>query len=98
MSKYQELAKECKCCGKHVPLPTVLKEYNGITLCPTTFSNVIEYKKLWMSIGSRPSGSTRKHFSEYVQQIVENTIDKNDDGTLQYDKAIVAQSVRAPNS
>jgi hypothetical protein len=30
MSTYQEKAKECKCCGKHVPLPTVLKEYNGI--------------------------------------------------------------------
>ena len=38
MSTYQEKAKECKCCGKHVPLPTVLKEYNGITLCPTTFT------------------------------------------------------------
>ena len=47
MSIYQERAKECKCCGKHVPLPTVLKEYNGTPLCPTTFSNVIEYKRIW---------------------------------------------------
>ena len=47
MSTYQEKAKECKCCGKHVPLPTVLKEYNGIVICPTTFSNVVEYKRIW---------------------------------------------------
>jgi len=47
MSIYQERAKECKCCGKHVPLPTVLKEYNGVPLCPTTFSNVMEYKRIW---------------------------------------------------
>ena len=63
MSIYQERAKECKCCGKHVPLPTVLKEYNGTPLCPTTFSNVVEYKRIWKSSGSRPMGSVRKHFS-----------------------------------
>ena len=69
MSINQELAKQCKCCSKHVPLPVVFKEYNGIILCPTTFSNVMEYKRVWKSIGSRPMGSVRKHFSEYVQQI-----------------------------
>jgi hypothetical protein len=74
MSQYQEKAKECKCCGKHVPLPTVLREYNGLMLCPTTFSNVMEYKRLWLVIGNRPQGSIRKHFSEYVQQIVESSI------------------------
>lgn len=74
MSQYQEKAKECKCCGKHVPLPTVLREYQGLMLCPTTFSNVMEYKRIWSVIGSRPSGSVRKHFSEYVQGIVENSI------------------------
>ena len=83
MSIYQEKAKECKCCGKHVPLPTVLKEYNQVLLCPTTFANVIEYKRLWKVIGSRPSGNIRKHFSDYVQQLVETSIDKNEDGTLQ---------------
>jgi hypothetical protein len=83
MSIYQEKAKECKCCGKHVPLPTTLKEYNGTMLCPTTFSNVVEYTRLWKSLGNRPSGNIRKHFSEYVQQIVEENIDKNEDGTLQ---------------
>jgi hypothetical protein len=82
MSTYQEKAKECKCCGKHVPLPTVLKEYNEITLCPTTFTNVIEYKRIWTAAGHRPMGNVRKHFSEYVQQIVEESINKNDDGTL----------------
>lgn len=83
MSEYQERAKECKCCTKHVPLPTTLKKYNKIILCPTTYYNVIEYKRIWESYGSRPAGNIRKHFSEYVQQIVETTIDKNEDGTLQ---------------
>lgn len=71
MSTYQEKAKECKCCGKHVPLPTVLKEYEGTIVCPTTFANIIEYKRLWSINNSRPSGSVRKHFSDFVQQIVE---------------------------
>lgn len=74
MSEYQDRAKECKCCTKHVPLPTVLREYSGIVICPTTFANVIEYKRIWESYGSRPMGSIRKHFSEYVQQIVEQSI------------------------
>jgi hypothetical protein len=75
MSEYQERAKECKCCTKHVPLPTILKRYNNITLCPTTYYNVIEYKRIWKSYGSKPAGNVRKHFSEYVQEIVESSID-----------------------
>jgi hypothetical protein len=78
MSEYQLLAKDCKCCSKHVPLPTVLREYNGIKVCPTTYANITEYKRIWNVIGSRPAGSIRKHFSEYVQQVVEQTIDKNE--------------------
>jgi hypothetical protein len=66
------MAKQCKCCGKHVPLPTILKDYKEIKLCPTTYENVLEYKRIWNSIGSRPTGAIRKHFSEYVQQIVES--------------------------
>lgn len=75
MSEYQEKAKQCKCCTKHVPLPTTLKVYNELILCPTTYYNVIEYKRIWDSFGSRPAGNIRKHFSEYVQQIVESSID-----------------------
>lgn len=75
MSEYQEKAKQCKCCSKHVPLPTTLREYNGLVLCPTTYDNVIEYKRIWESFGSRPMGAIRKHFSEFVQQIVESSID-----------------------
>ena len=82
MSEYQERAKMCKCCTKHVPLPTSLIEYEGLLLCPTTHSNIIEYKRIWKLSGHRPMGNIRKHFSEYVQQIVEETIDKNEDGTL----------------
>jgi hypothetical protein len=48
-----------------------MKTYNGILVCPTTLQNIIEYKRLWDSFGARPMGSIRKHFSEYVQQIVE---------------------------
>jgi hypothetical protein len=73
---YQEKARDCKCCGKHVPLPTVLKEYEEIVVCPTTFSNIMEYKRIWLALGHRPEGSVRKHFSEYVQQIVEKTFVK----------------------
>lgn len=72
MSEYQEKAKECKCCTKHVPLPIILKEYNGTVLCPSSYYNVIEYKRIWSLIGSRPSGNIRKHFSEYIQKIVED--------------------------
>ena len=72
MSEYQEMARQCKCCTKHVPLPTVMKTYNGLIVCPTTLQNIIEYNRLWETFGSRPMGSIRKHFSEYVQQIVEN--------------------------
>lgn len=75
MSIYQEKAKECKCCGKHVPLPVILKEYNGLKVCPTTYENIVEYKKIWISLGKRPGGSIRKHFSDYVQKIVEDSID-----------------------
>jgi len=74
MSEYQDRAKDCKCCSKHVPLPTVLREYNGIVVCPTTFANVLEYKRIWDSYGSRPMGSIRKHFSEYVQELVEGSL------------------------
>lgn len=78
MSIYQEKAKECKCCGKHVPLPVRLKEYNGTKVCPTTFDNILEYKRVWMESGKRPPGNIRKHFSDYVQQIVEQSIDNTD--------------------
>ena len=74
MSEYQEKAKECKCCTKHVPLPTSFKNYNEIVMCPTTYYNVIEYKRIWELHGSRPAGNVRKHFSEYVQGIVEQGI------------------------
>lgn len=76
MINYQEQAKQCKCCGKHVPLPTVMREFNGTVVCPTTFANIMEYQRLWNILGSRPAGSIRKHFSEYVQQLVESSIDK----------------------
>lgn len=74
MSEYQLMAKQCKCCGKHVPLPTSLKNFNGIAVCPTTYYNIIEYKKICESLGRIPPGKIRKHFSEYVKQIVQESI------------------------
>ena len=79
MSIYQEKAKECKCCSKHVPLPTRLKDYEGTLVCPTTFDNFHEYKRVLSDIGKRPPGSIRKHFSEYVQGIVEQNFNKKVD-------------------
>lgn len=79
MSIYQERAKMCKCCTKHVPLPTRLKEYEGEVVCSTTFDNIHEYKRVWLDIGKRPPGNIRKHFSEYVQHIVKESVDRNSD-------------------
>jgi len=62
-----------------VPLPTRLKEYEGEVVCSTTFDNIHEYKRVWLDIGKRPPGNIRKHFSEYVQQIVKESVDKNSD-------------------
>lgn len=55
-----------------------MKSYNGIIVCPTTLQNIIEYKRIWESFGARPMGAIRKHFSEYVQQIVEESMLKNE--------------------
>lgn len=61
---------ECKCVGKHVPLPTKLVDYSGVKVCPTTYENILEYRKMWEVLGVEPPGSIRKHFSEYVQKLV----------------------------
>jgi hypothetical protein len=66
----------CKCVGKHVPLPTRLVEFNGISVCPTTYENIMEYKKMWEVLGTEPPGNIRKHFSEFVQDTVRLSIDK----------------------
>lgn len=67
---------ECKCVGKHVPLPTKLVEFEGIMVCPTTHENILEYKKMWEVLGCEPPGNIRKHFSEYVQEIVKEGLDR----------------------
>jgi hypothetical protein len=83
MSEYQEKAKECKCCGKHVPLPTVLKEYSGTVVCPTTFSNIVEYQEnraaqiqaLWEYSDQRPykflflNGRVRVHRRHMLKRL-----------------------------
>jgi len=64
---------ECKCVGKHVPLPTKLIDYNGTKICPTTYENIMEYRRMWEVLGVEPPGSIRKHFSEYVQNLVKES-------------------------
>lgn len=65
---------ECRCVGKHVPLPTKLLDYNGIKLCPTTYQNIMEYKRMWEALGCEPPGNVRKHFSDYVQSVVKDSM------------------------
>jgi hypothetical protein len=80
MSKYVSTkfnGMMCACVGKHVPLPVTLENYEGNHLCPTTYNNVLEYKKIWEVLGNEPPGSIRKHFSEFVQDLVRSTIDKS---------------------
>jgi hypothetical protein len=63
----------CNCSGKHVPKPMKLVEIdiNGETLwlCPTTFTNLQEYLTRWRQDDRVPSGSFRKHYSAYVQEL-----------------------------
>lgn len=63
----------CKCVGKHVPLPIELQEIhvNGrvIALCPTTFANLQTLLQEYGLYRGQPPGNVRKHYSEYVQNI-----------------------------
>jgi hypothetical protein len=75
--------KECKCVGKHVPLPSLLHSHhiiplyyggettpgNLVWLCPTTHVNVHDLIREYEKAGGRPSGEIRKHYSRFVQSL-----------------------------
>lgn len=67
----------CKCCTKHVPLPNAYYQIdiNGrpVWLCPTTYHNYKSLLMVYIAQGSPADGSTRKHYSKYTQQLVEET-------------------------
>lgn len=74
---------ECKCVGKHVPLPMILNvhhvvpQYYGgetshanlIKICPTTHDNVHELLREYDKLNGPPPGQFRKHYSKYVQTL-----------------------------
>lgn len=66
---------DCKCVGKHVPLPVLMEEVevggDKINLCPTTKFNYNLLLDIYRTIGGKPSGAVRKHYSKYVQDLVE---------------------------
>lgn len=71
---------ECKCCKKHVPLPVIFISLNiddeVIYLCPTTYKNIMNLLRI-SEDGKLPLGSIRKHYSRYVQHIVERMLAKH---------------------
>lgn len=64
---------ECKCCGKHVPLPVsycvIRAAGKEVTLCPTTYDNVLHLLSQCVD-GKMPAGDIRKHYSRYVRDLV----------------------------
>lgn len=66
--------RECKCVGKHVPLPMRLYEVvineSVVHLCPTAYQNYLSYKDEHVMHKGRPPGSVRKHYSDYIQSLI----------------------------
>lgn len=65
----------CKCVGKHVPLPHYLMKVSigldTVYLCPTSYHNFMCLEKEYLRTGGRPAGNIRKHFSDYIQTLVQ---------------------------
>lgn len=63
----------CNCTNKHVPKSHKLFRLDiddaSFYLCPTSFYNVVTLLEHWNKLGKEPPGSTRKHFSSYVQRL-----------------------------
>lgn len=76
MESYQVVPIEyrtCNCSTKHVPKPhelikVVIDEVEYF-LCPTSFYNLVRLQQEWAILGKEPPGSTRKHFSDYIQRL-----------------------------
>lgn len=77
----QQEKNKCLCVTKHVPLPIRVVEIEvneeKIYLCPTSFNNMARLRELYQKHGGRPPGNLRKHFSDYIQNLVQLSYDNN---------------------
>jgi hypothetical protein len=66
----------CSCVGKHVPLPhKLVKVEVGIEhvyLCPTSYHNLLCLESEYARVKGVPPGNIRKHFSDYIQSLVQS--------------------------
>lgn len=65
----------CSCVGKHVPLPHKLVSISVGTdvvhLCPTSYHNLLCLEAEYARFKGTPPGNIRKHFSDYIQNLVQ---------------------------
>lgn len=76
MSTLEEEEKRCKCCTKHVPLPLSYIVVDSIYLCPTAHANMLMLQLEYDAHNGRPPGHIRKHFSDYIQKMVQSMYDR----------------------
>jgi hypothetical protein len=64
----------CGCTSRHVPLPHQLLIVpvgdSEVTVCPTTYFNVVALAREYSVFGGPPPGSLTKHFSKFVRDLV----------------------------
>jgi hypothetical protein len=64
---------ECQCVQKHVPLPANYKQLKVkgevVSLCPTTYENVMDLLTAFKVHATIPPGHVTKHYSKYVREI-----------------------------
>jgi hypothetical protein len=67
--------RTCNCSNKHVPKPHKLikveigEAETEYYLCPTSYYNLTNLLDEWRMCNGEPPGSTRKHYSEYIQRL-----------------------------
>lgn len=61
----------CSCVGKHVPLPHKLVKVDEVYLCPTSYHNLLCLEAEYARFKGEPPGHIRKHFSDYIQSLVQ---------------------------
>lgn len=70
-----EDGNKCRCVGKHVPLPSTLYYIGHLTsgenyLCPTAYENLMAWEAEKRKHSGRPPGSVRKHYSDFIQNLI----------------------------
>lgn len=73
LDRFEEDVVRCACVEKHVPLPVTYKSLSvagaGLTVCPTTWYNVMELLTEFRVYDGPPPGRVTKHYSKYVREI-----------------------------